>query len=701
MFANTDFYIKVRYNTTGYNYPVPVEMINPGYADAHIESGKCWMSYNGTSWGALGFDQDVKADLCIKAYGELTTCTPPATPTIGLITQPNCAVKTGSVVLSGLPSTGTWTLTRNPDGATTTGSGTSKTISGLLEGTYTYTVNSASDCISDTSENIIIDTLPITKSPVSISATNNSGTSFSANWSASSDVTGYMLDVSTDNSFTVFLSGFNNKDVGNVTSINVPGLNANTNYYYRIRAYNLCGTSINSGTIIATTLPNAPSAPVVNVPIGIIQTSYTANWSSVATATGYRLDVATDYAFTSFVPGYNNTDIGNITSTGVTGLSANTSYYYRVIAYNTGGNSPNSNIISLTTLPNPPVSPATISATNAVQTSFIAQWGSSNTATGYRLDIATDSGFTSIVSGYNDKDVGNALAINVSGLTAKTTYYYRVRAYNTGGTSNSSGSISVTTLTNPASVPLELKSSSCNDMITLSWRKTTGPDVIRYLIYGGLTTNPMTIMDSTTNSASDTLKNISGLIRGQLYYFRITAVNYDGPESAYGSQVSETVKKGVVPFVKSKWGDLLICPNIGDSIISFQWFKSGVAISNAKTQNFVTNKQPGLYTVQTMDKNGCINISNGVTITGTKSLSVFPNPTSESFALKISDVTEGRIAVSIINSEGIIVKEIPAENMSDDLFKQISVSKLIPGIYIVKILVDNKGLYYTKIVVTK
>lgn len=41
---------------------------------------------------------------------------PPASPTVGTITQPTCSVATGSVVLEGLPATGTWTLTRNPEG---------------------------------------------------------------------------------------------------------------------------------------------------------------------------------------------------------------------------------------------------------------------------------------------------------------------------------------------------------------------------------------------------------------------------------------------------------------------------------------------------------------------------------------------------------------------------------------------------------
>jgi hypothetical protein len=44
---------------------------------------------------------------------------------------------TGSVVLNSLPATGDWIVIRNPGGQTTSGSGTSTTISGLAPGTYT------------------------------------------------------------------------------------------------------------------------------------------------------------------------------------------------------------------------------------------------------------------------------------------------------------------------------------------------------------------------------------------------------------------------------------------------------------------------------------------------------------------------------------------------------------------------------------
>ena len=57
------------------------------------------------------------------------------------------------------------------------------------------------------------------------------------------------MDVSTSNSFATYVPGYEDLDVGNITSYNVIGLSANTTYYYRLRAYNACGTSSNSNVV--------------------------------------------------------------------------------------------------------------------------------------------------------------------------------------------------------------------------------------------------------------------------------------------------------------------------------------------------------------------------------------------------------------------------------------------------------------------
>ena len=108
----------------------------------------------------------------------------------------------------------------------------------------------------------------------------------------------------------------------------------------------------------------------------------------------------------------------------------------------------------LKTMAAAPVSaaPTALAASSVAQTSFSANWNASGGATNYLLDVATDSGFTSFVSGYQNLAVGNVQTYAVSGLTANQTYYYRVRAQNSGGTSGNSGTIAVTTLAGYAEI---------------------------------------------------------------------------------------------------------------------------------------------------------------------------------------------------------------------------------------------------------
>ena len=78
-------------------------------------------------------------------------------PIVGTIIQPTFTVATGSVVLNGLPATGTWTLTKTPGGTTMRGTGTSFTITDLAPLTYTFTVtDGTSGYTSESSGNVVI-----------------------------------------------------------------------------------------------------------------------------------------------------------------------------------------------------------------------------------------------------------------------------------------------------------------------------------------------------------------------------------------------------------------------------------------------------------------------------------------------------------------------------------------------------------------
>src|SRR5207249_728820 len=137
---------------------------------------------------------------------------------------------------------------------------------------------------------------------------------------------------------------------------------------------------------------------------------------------------------------------GNTTNYNVIGLSAQTHYYYRVRAYNGCATSHNSNISDAQTTPCTPPAPNAQNETDVTISNFTPNGNSVSYAIDYRLDVSTNNSFTNYVPGYQDLDVGNATSYNVTGLSAHTNYYYRVRAYNGCATSPNSNVRSVQTM---------------------------------------------------------------------------------------------------------------------------------------------------------------------------------------------------------------------------------------------------------------
>ncbi|MEI8202224.1 MAG: T9SS type A sorting domain-containing protein [Bacteroidota bacterium] len=129
--------------------------INPGNISGTGTTG----TVTGLSAGTYTYT--VTSGCVSPASANVVISAPPAnlpSPTVGTITQPTCALATGSVVLNGLPASGSWTV--NPGAVA--GSGTSTTISGLASGTHNFTVSNATLCPSAPSANVVINLQPET-----------------------------------------------------------------------------------------------------------------------------------------------------------------------------------------------------------------------------------------------------------------------------------------------------------------------------------------------------------------------------------------------------------------------------------------------------------------------------------------------------------------------------------------------------------
>jgi hypothetical protein len=94
----------------------------------------------------------------------------------------------------------------------------------------------------------------------------------------------------------------------------------------------------------------------------------------------------------------------------------------------------------VTTLQVPPAAPSALSATVPSSTQINLTWqDNSNNEQGFKIERWNGSSFAEI----------NSVGINAysdTGLSPATTYLYRVRAYNTEGSSGPSNELSVTTL---------------------------------------------------------------------------------------------------------------------------------------------------------------------------------------------------------------------------------------------------------------
>ena len=136
----------------------------------------------------------------------------------------------------------------------------------------------------------------------------------------------------------------------NATSYSNNGLTGSTSYRYRVRAYNPAGDSSYSNTVSVLTLaaPALPVDPTHLTAAAISRSQINLSWMDNAdNEAGYRIERCKGSTCTNFA--LIATVGANVTSYANTKLTANTTYRYRILAFNANGSSGYSNVAASTT----------------------------------------------------------------------------------------------------------------------------------------------------------------------------------------------------------------------------------------------------------------------------------------------------------------------------------------------------------------
>jgi hypothetical protein len=136
------------------------------------------------------------------------------------------------------------------------------------------------------------------------------------------------------------------------SNTNLPG----QNHFSGVSPAFEAGVETHQTAIELQTAPGFPSATEIPAQSEIeipapTRSTFMASWPSVNGALGYMLDVSTSDSFSSYVDGYHDLDVGNVTARVVAGLNRGTTYYYRVRAYGATGPASYSAVIRITTEP--------------------------------------------------------------------------------------------------------------------------------------------------------------------------------------------------------------------------------------------------------------------------------------------------------------------------------------------------------------
>jgi hypothetical protein len=290
----------------------------------------------------------------------------------------------------------------------------------------------------------------------------------------------------------------------------VSGLSPGTTYYFRSYATNSGGTSF-SAIESFTTRSYSPPTTIPSDASLIAITTATLNGSiqdtngSSATSRGFVYGTTLSFGATTTEAGIFET---GAYSASVTGLSANTTYYYKSYATNGSGTSYSTDVKTFTTLAS--------TATSVVETNGLTLLGT--TTVTLHGDIISTGGSDTITHGFaygTSPTLSSVIATSslgtysgtgsfsggLTGLTANTKYYYRAYVTNAIGTSYGAIKSFVTVDNNGASISFDLPSggmqnytlqlnvtvNSGDPSITIEWPLESG--VTSYTIYRKATTD--------------------------------------------------------------------------------------------------------------------------------------------------------------------------------------------------------------------
>jgi hypothetical protein len=349
---------------------------------------------------------------------------------------------------------------RSPDGLgswTSIGSTTSNSLSntGLPAATQFYYRVTAYNCfggsLPSATANATTQAATAPTAPTGVSASaSTTAVAVTITWTdASTDETGFYVYRNTTNTTTgaTLLSTLGagvQTYTDNATNNPSAPPAIGTVYFYWVSAYNGVGesskTAASQNATGAVTTLNVPAAPTSLTATATSTTQIDLAWTDNATnETGYTVERRSPAGSGSYSTV--TTLSAGANSFSNTGLTESTQYEYRVYATNAAGNSANSNAASKFTIP---ATPTGLTATAVSSSQINLAWTDVSTGnTGQRIERRTPSGSGS----YSTLTTVSATATTYSdtGLTASTSYEYRIVATNADYDSSPSTAANATT----------------------------------------------------------------------------------------------------------------------------------------------------------------------------------------------------------------------------------------------------------------